>query len=281
MQNNFKLWREDPVFELFPNELHHDGLRILLFSVDMLVRFPDKYQHLHCELVYSRRHTPCMIQPANFDSVMLDGLLADWMAALQSEAVEVLIVLGPDVNSPDVHRSVHAVHPPRLAAMAQALAESEEFGRNWVESDSPLALWQDISRGSYAELSRWRLMALSHGLQSIVRVAFMMPRGKLMECYLMTPRALHDKTQATALVWSVLNIWPRIKRGIADVLCPLSPREKECLGLAFDGLTAAETGIELVCSERTVNYYLSNAMRKLGVDNKLAAVERAIWYGVI
>ena len=222
-----------------------------------------------------------MIQPANFDSVMLDGLLADWMAALHSEAVEVLIVLGPDVQSPDVHRSVHAVHPPRLAAMAQALAESEEFGRNWVESDSPLALWQDISRGSYAELSRWRLLALSHGLQSIVRVAFMMPRGKLMECYLMTPRSLHDKTQATALVWSVLNIWPRIKRGIAEVLCPLSPREKECLGLAFDGLTAAETGIRLVCSERTVNYYLSNAMRKLGVDNKLAAVERAIWYGVI
>ncbi len=51
--------------------------------------------------------------------------------------------------------------------------------------------------------------------------------------------------------------------------------------LAFDGLTAAETGHKLECSERTVNYYLSNAMRKLGVDNKLAAVERAIWYGVI
>jgi LuxR family transcriptional regulator, quorum-sensing system regulator SolR len=144
-----------------------------------------------------------------------------------------------------------------------------------------LALWQDISRGSYSELSRWRVLALSHGLQSMVRVAFMLPRGKVLECYLLTPRALHDKSEATTLVWSILNIWPRIKRGMAEVICPLSPREKECLALAFDGLTAAETGLKLACSERTVNYYLSNAMRKLGVDNKLAAVERAIWYGVI
>ncbi len=235
----------------------------------------------HCEPVLKQRHTQGMTQPANFDSVMLDGLLADWMAALQSEAVEALIVLGPDVHSPTVHRCVQAVHPPRLAAMAQALATSDEFGQDWVDSDSPLVLWQDIARGSFADLSRWRMLALSHGLQSMVRVAFMLPRGKLVECYLMTPRALHDKSEATALVWSVLNIWPRIKRGIAEVLCPLSPREKECLALAFDGLTAAETGQILDCSERTVNYYLSNAMRKLGVDNKLAAVERAIWYGVV
>jgi LuxR family transcriptional regulator, quorum-sensing system regulator SolR len=241
----------------------------------------DKFNVTHCELLFKGRHTQGMIQPANFDSLMLDGLLADWMAALQSEAVEALVVLGPDVQTPDMHRCVHAVHPPRLQAMAQALAESEEFGRDWLESDSPLAIWQDISRGSYSDLSRWRLLALSHGLQSMVRVAFMLPRGKAFECYLMTPRALNDKGDATNLVWSMLNIWPRIKRGMAEVICPLSPREKECLALAFDGLTAAETGLKLECSERTVNYYLANAMRKLGVDSKLAAVERAVWYGVI
>ncbi len=222
-----------------------------------------------------------MIQPANFDSVILDSLFADWMVALQSEAVEAVIVLGPDIAQPDFKRCVRAVHPPRLHAMAQALAESDEFGQAWMDSDSPLALWQDISRGSYSELSRWRMLALSHGLQSMVRVSFQMPRGKAMECYLMTPRALHEKSEATALVWSILNIWPRIHRSIAEVICPLSQREKECLGLAFDGLTAAQTGLSLQCSERTVNYYLSNAMRKLGVDNKLEAVQRAVWYGVI
>jgi LuxR family transcriptional regulator, quorum-sensing system regulator SolR len=220
-------------------------------------------------------------QPANFDSVMFDGLLIQWMEALQAEAVEALIVLGPNTHELQWKRSVRAVHPPRLLNLAQALADSEEFGQDWIDSESPLALWQDISRGSYAELSRWRVLALSHGLQSLVRVAFPLPRGKAFECYLMTPRALHEKSEATALVWSVLNIWPRIKRGISEVTCPLSQREKECLALAFDGLTAAETGKRLDCSERTVNYYLANAMRKMGVDNKLAAVERAVWYGVI
>jgi LuxR family transcriptional regulator, quorum-sensing system regulator SolR len=222
-----------------------------------------------------------MIQPANFDSVVLDGLFADWMVALRSEAVEAVIVLGPDITQSNSKRCVRAVHPPRLHVMAQALADSDEFGHEWIESDSPLTLWQDISRGSYSEMGRWRMLALSHGLQSIVRVAFQMPRGRAMECYLMTPRALHDKSEATSLVWSILNIWPRIHRGIGEVICPLSHREKECLALAFDGLTAAQTGKTLVCSERTVNYYLSNAMRKLGVDNKLEAVQRAVWYGVI
>ncbi len=222
-----------------------------------------------------------MSQPANFDSVVLDGLFADWMAALQPEAVEALIVLGPDVYAPQGPRCVRAVHPPRLEAMAWALAQSDEFGREWIESDSPLVVWQDISRSSYTEFSRWRVLALSHGLQSLVRVAFLLPRGKALECYLMTPRALHDKSQATSLVWSVMNIWPRIKRGISEVICPLSQRERECLALACDGMTAVQTSQALACSERTVNYYLSNAMRKLGVDNKLAAVERAIWFGVL
>jgi LuxR family transcriptional regulator, quorum-sensing system regulator SolR len=222
-----------------------------------------------------------MTHPANFDSVILDGLLADWMLALKSEAVEAAIVLGPEISHPDYRRCVCAVHPPRLHAMAIALAESDDFGHSWIASDSPLALWQDISRGSYSELSRWRMLALSHGLQSMVRVAFQMPRGKAMECYLMTPRAMHDKSEATALVWSILNIWPRIRHSIAQVMCPLSQRERECLALAFDGLTAAQTAVSLSCSERTVNYYLSNAMRKLGVDNKLQAVQRAVWYGVM
>jgi LuxR family transcriptional regulator, quorum-sensing system regulator SolR len=144
-----------------------------------------------------------------------------------------------------------------------------------------LVLWQDITRGAYPQLDRWRMLALSYGQQSLVRLAFPLPRERQFECYLLTPRALHDKHEVMSIAWSVLNIWPRIKSSMADTLCPLSPREKECLAVAFDGLTAAETGKRLDCSERTVNYYLANAMRKLHVDNKLAAVERAIWYGVI
>ncbi len=235
----------------------------------------------HFVLVLTSGRNQNMTIPANFDSVKLDGLISDWLGALKTEAVEAAIVLGPNLQSDKGSRIVQVVHPPRLLSLAQALAESDEFCERWIDLDSPLALWQDISRGSYVDMSRWRVLALSHGLQSMVRVAFQMPRGKFMECYLMTPRALHDKSEATSLVWSILNIWPRVRRCIAEIACPLSTREKECLALAFDGLTAAESGTQLECTERTVNYYLANAMRKLGVDNKLQAVERAVWYGVL
>ena len=37
----------------------------------------------------------------------------------------------------------------------------------------------------------------------------------------------------------------------------------------------------LACSERTIHFHLANAMGKLRVDNKLAAVQRACWFGLI
>ena len=61
----------------------------------------------------------------------------------------------------------------------------------------------------------------------------------------------------------------------------LSPRERECLMLAFNGLTARESSMQMTCTERTVNYHLANAMAKLRVENKLAAIQRACWIGAI
>ncbi|UUZ65011.1 helix-turn-helix transcriptional regulator [Polaromonas sp. P1(28)-13] len=61
----------------------------------------------------------------------------------------------------------------------------------------------------------------------------------------------------------------------------MSPRELESLNLAFQGMTARESGEMLACSERTVNFHLANAMTKLKVDNKLAAIQRACWFGLI
>ena len=219
--------------------------------------------------------------PANFDSLVLDGLLADWLGALTTSSVEGLIILGPAVFGAPHERVVHAVHPPKILDAAKALAESNDFGHPWQTRDSPMVAWQDISRGVYAEISRWRMLALAHGLQTVVRVEFALPRARAFECFLLSPRALHGRAEAATLLWSAMNIWPKIRRTISEIVSPLSPREKECLALAFDGLTAAETAQRLECGERTVTYHLANAMRKLQVDSKLAAVERACWLGVI
>ena len=82
-------------------------------------------------------------------------------------------------------------------------------------------------------------------------------------------------------MWSALNVWPVVRRCIATERSMLSPRERECLVLAFQGLTARESAQQLRCSERTVNWHLANAMGKLRVDSKLAAIQRACWLGAI
>ncbi|MEV7022453.1 response regulator transcription factor [Kitasatospora sp. NPDC093558] len=56
---------------------------------------------------------------------------------------------------------------------------------------------------------------------------------------------------------------------------PLSAREREVLGLAGDGLSTARIAARTHLAEGTVRNYMSSALTKLGVDNKLAAYQRA------
>lgn len=219
--------------------------------------------------------------PANFDSVSVDGVVTDWLCSLREFAVEALLVLGPDPFGGQDDRLVLALHPPMLLQAADALAESRDFGAPWRDSDAPLVAWQDISTSAFDYRSRWRRLWLGHGYQSVVRIAFPLAVGRAFECYLFSPRQWHDRTEAAQLVWSALNIWPLLKRSLAEARSPLSPRELECLSMAFQGATARETGDKLFCSERTINFHLANAMARLKVDNKLAAIQRACWFGLI
>jgi DNA-binding CsgD family transcriptional regulator len=223
--------------------------------------------------------------PVNFDSVALDSMLSDWISALREFSVEAVVVLGPDPFGQRSDRLVTAVHPPRFLDAAVALAQSRDFGAPWRESDAPLVAWQHIARSNQAgnadEGNRWRLLWMAHGFQSSVRVEFALPSGRSFECFLFSAREFHDRAEAAALVWSALNIWPRFKRAMAAASSPLSPRERECLELAFEGLTAKQSAERLGCADRTVTYHLSNAMAKLKVDNKMAAIQRAFWLGVI
>ncbi|AZV94886.1 helix-turn-helix domain-containing protein [Kerstersia gyiorum] len=52
----------------------------------------------------------------------------------------------------------------------------------------------------------------------------------------------------------------------------LSAREQECLVWAAHGKTSWETGVILGISERTVNFHLQNACRKLRVNGRRAAI---------
>ena len=56
---------------------------------------------------------------------------------------------------------------------------------------------------------------------------------------------------------------------------PLTDRERQVLRLAGDGLANAEIAGRLHLSEGTVRNYLSEAMRKLGASNRVAAARLA------
>jgi DNA-binding NarL/FixJ family response regulator len=53
--------------------------------------------------------------------------------------------------------------------------------------------------------------------------------------------------------------------------CPLTPRELEILRLAAQGHTNGRIARELVVTEQTVKFHLSNTYRKLGVANRTEA----------
>jgi DNA-binding CsgD family transcriptional regulator len=232
-------------------------------------------------LSHSAGGTNDMGLPVNFDSVSLDAILSDWVAGLREFPVDAVVVLGPDPFGGSEDRQVVAVHPPVVGEAAAALAQSSEFGMRWRDSDAPLAAWQSIARADPAHASRWRLLWQAHGYHTMVRVEFPLPAGRAFECFLFTPRENIERGQAALVAWSALNIWPQVKRAIAAERSILSPRERECLELAFRGLTARDTAQTLHCTERTVNYHLANAMAKLRVDNKMAAIQRACWLGAI
>lgn len=220
--------------------------------------------------------------PANFESVGVDALLADWAEHLRTLGAEAVLVLGPNPLGGRDDREVLAVHPPRMLGAAQALALSEDFGASWRDSDAPLVAWQSIDQSAgEAANERWRLLWQAHGYRSLVRVAFSLPAGRSFECFLFSARTFSDRVLPSELAWSAMNYWPVLRRALAEQRLSLSAREHESLMLAFEGLTARETAARMDCSERTVNYHLANAMAKLQTDNKLAAVQRACWIGLI
>jgi len=222
-----------------------------------------------------------MHPPVNFDSVILDAMLSDWLRTLGEFSVDAVVVLGPDPFAEPDQRLVLALHPPRLIEAARALAESTDFGASWRDSNAPLVAWQHLSKSALETQGRWRSLWLGHGYLSVVRVEFPLPAGRAFECFMFSPRECHDRSNAAALEWSGVNLWPLLRRTLVDAQGVLSPRERECLSLAFSGLTARQSAEHLACRERTVNYHLANAMAKLRVDNKLAAIQRACWIGAL
>ncbi|KQP12632.1 helix-turn-helix transcriptional regulator [Pseudorhodoferax sp. Leaf267] len=223
--------------------------------------------------------------PARTYSASLIDLMGDWFRSLAHAGVRGLVVLGPDLFGGAQDRLVLAAHPLDAQPAAYALAGSRDFGENWKRSGAPAVAWQRLGTpppGVHdAHDALWRAPWLARGAQSVVRVGFGLPAGRSFECFVFTQAALEHGDQAAALGWSTLGIWPALKSALVAAYSPLTPRELQCLVLAFDGLTARASAERMACTERTVNFHLANAMAKLKADNKITAIQRACWLGVI
>ena len=57
---------------------------------------------------------------------------------------------------------------------------------------------------------------------------------------------------------------------------PFSRRELQCLGLSIRGKSASKVALDLGISQRTVEEYLNNVKKKLGVTSKSEMINVAI-----
>ncbi|HLV28447.1 MAG TPA: LuxR family transcriptional regulator [Burkholderiaceae bacterium] len=62
---------------------------------------------------------------------------------------------------------------------------------------------------------------------------------------------------------------------------PLTQRELTCLQWVAIGKTSWETGRILGLAERTINFHIQNACRKLGVHGRQAAITTALRTGLL
>ncbi|MEM7428933.1 MAG: helix-turn-helix transcriptional regulator [Pseudomonadota bacterium] len=76
------------------------------------------------------------------------------------------------------------------------------------------------------------------------------------------------------------HIVPRLRLQ-TDRIKPLSVREAECLSFAAAGLRVKQIADRLSLSDRTVEFHLNGARRKLKANSLPHAVARAIHYGQI
>ncbi|MHC8388551.1 autoinducer binding domain-containing protein [Pseudomonas sp. MDT2-39-1] len=90
-----------------------------------------------------------------------------------------------------------------------------------------------------------------------------------------TPYELYEKLGYTIFISHQLHglVAKKLPLRVNDPCKPhLSAREIEILRLSADGKTACEVGMILNITERTTNFHICSAIKKLGVNNKIAAV---------
>ncbi|MEJ0002964.1 MAG: LuxR family transcriptional regulator [Pararobbsia sp.] len=131
--------------------------------------------------------------------------------------------------------------------------------------------------------------AAGFGLKSGITFPIHGPKGEFGMLSLATDQTFAwDEMQAAvaSLSWMrdyVFEISSNFVAGRVQQLTqsPLTPRESECLKWLTTGKTSWEIAKILICSEATINFHISNIIKKLGVYSRQQAVVKSLKEGWI
>ncbi|WP_058546255.1 helix-turn-helix transcriptional regulator [Pseudomonas fluorescens] len=128
-----------------------------------------------------------------------------------------------------------------------------------------------------------------HGLRSGVSIPlrYEMLRGTLSVAFDDT-QITEQKGFSNPAVYQLFMLIPYLLAGIRHQLHrpaqprqDLTPKEMDCLYWASEGKTTWEISHILTCSERTIDFHLLNARRKLGSVSRQQAVSAAVACGLV
>lgn len=210
------------------------------------------------------------------------AVLQDWLASLAEFKALAVLVLGPDPHAADAaneSRSVVAVYPSEFRVAASNLARSDAFGTAWRLDGGSLVAWKNFSGESGGD--SWTQDWVLAGALSMVRAEIPMPFHQGFECFVFGGRQLANKAEAASVAWGALSVWPLIKEEILANYFDISSRERQVLEVMAQGKTSREAAKSMGCSERTINFHLTNLMAKLKADNRAAAIQRACALGIL
>jgi LuxR family quorum-sensing system transcriptional regulator SolR len=207
--------------------------------------------------------------------------VGEWLESVSELGVTSIAVLGPASSGGRGTRHMYAVRPHTLAGPATKLCDSSAFGIDWRASNSPLVGWSNLTDLDEEERSAWGSSFVEIGLVGLVRVEIPLPLGRAFECFLFSPKAIDGRSHAADISYAVLSSWPSIKEDFASDLLGITAREREGLIAAAEGLSAQQAALRMGCTTRTVQFHWTNAMRKLSAENKVSAVLRASFLGLI
>ncbi len=149
--------------------------------------------------------------------------------------------------------------------------------------------WEPIigQAGETREEARFFAACGSIGVHSGITMPFHNPDGRTHIMSVSLRSGTHADPQRIPYIYALAaQTWIRHNAlagpGLAKRIgIKLTSRERECLLWAKEGKTNWEIGIILSLAERTVEFHVGNAMRKLNASNRVTAIVIALQEGLI